>query len=71
MPTEAGDHTIVDVLADTGLVSSKSEARRAVEQGGVKGNGEVVNDVAMLVAVTSNETLLQKGKRHFVKVISE
>lgn len=64
----AGSHTIVDVLVDAGLASSKSDARRTVGQGGVKVAGEVVKDIAFEVRIVEEATLIQKGKRHFVNV---
>ncbi len=59
---------IVDLLAGSGLVKSKSEARRAVEQGGVHFNGEKVDAVDAQVGIPEDGAVLQKGKRHFVKV---
>ena len=40
-----GDIDILTVLVKSGLVASKSEARRAVEQGGVSADGEKVTDL--------------------------
>ncbi|MDE6208326.1 MAG: tyrosine--tRNA ligase [Lachnospiraceae bacterium] len=56
------------VLAE--MVSSKSEARRAVEQGGVSVDGEKVTDIKMII---SNEklsagVLIKKGKKIFKKI---
>jgi tyrosyl-tRNA synthetase len=56
---------ILSVLVESGLVTSKSEARRAVEQGGVKINSEVVMDSK--TEVVSGD-IIQKGKMHFLKV---
>jgi tyrosyl-tRNA synthetase len=56
---------IVSVLVESNLVTSKSEARRAIEQHGVKVNGEVVTDTKKEIA--SGDTI-QKGKMHFLKV---
>lgn len=56
---------IVSVLVDSGLTSSKSEARRTIEQRGVKINGEVVIDLKS--EVKSGDTI-QKGKIHFLRV---
>jgi tyrosyl-tRNA synthetase len=58
---------ILDVLVETGLCSSKSDARRNVEQGGVSVGGEIVKDFNY--EVKSGETI-KKGKRRFVKVKS-
>jgi tyrosyl-tRNA synthetase len=66
VPTfKATARDIVSVLVDSALVSSKSEARRAIEQGGVKIGGEVVKDVSAEVMPGS---VVQKGKMHFIKV---
>lgn len=64
-----GEVALVDVLVETNLVSSKTEARRQVEQNAVKVNGEVISDVKAMVEITKDGVLLQKGKRSFVKVI--
>jgi len=58
---------LLEILEETGLVTSKSEARRVIEQGGLKINNEIVKDVNF--NLTSGEHLIQKGKRFFVKVI--
>lgn len=57
--------TIVDALVEGQLVTSKGDARRQIEQGGVKINGEVVKEVSTLVEAGQ---VIQKGKRFFVKV---
>ena len=58
---------LLDILVETNLASSNSEARRVIEQGGVKIDNEVIKDVNF--NFTSGEHLIQKGKRFFVKVI--
>ncbi len=59
------DTNIISVLIETGLVESKSEARRVLEQGGVKVNGEVVKDLDMTI---DKGAIIQKGKMGFVKI---
>ena len=54
-------------LAQSDLVKSNSEGRRAVQQGGVKVNGEKVSDENMEIAC-SGECIIQVGKRRFAKV---
>jgi tyrosyl-tRNA synthetase len=61
-----GSMSLVDALVESELCSSKSDARRQIEQGGVKVDDEVVKDVAASVAKGS---VIQKGKRHFVKLV--
>jgi tyrosyl-tRNA synthetase len=58
---------IVSLLKEAGLVPSKGEARRLVEQGGIKLNQEKVTDPALKIDL-SGEVLIQCGKRKFAKV---
>lgn len=63
--------SIVDLLVKTGLVASKSEGRRLIEQKGIKINGELVNDVNQKLTeknILENKIILQKGKNKFIKV---
>ena len=64
----AGTYKLADLLAYTGLAASKGEARRLIEQGGVKVSGEKAAN--MDVEVASGGVLLQVGKRKFLKLIS-
>lgn len=69
MPTvkvEKSEYNIVDLLVETGLCPSKSEARRMVEQGGVKVNADKISDVNAIIEI--NDTVLQKGKKNIIKV---
>ena len=66
MPTfKMNQKDIVSILVESGLTSSKSEARRAIEQGGVKINGEVIKDVK---AEAQSGDVIQKGKIYFLRV---
>lgn len=58
--------TISSASLESGLVASKSEARRLIEQGGVKLNGQVVKEDKL--TLTNKEQLLQVGKRRFVNL---
>jgi tyrosyl-tRNA synthetase len=58
---------ILDLLAETGLVSSKGEARRLIEQGGVKVDEEKVSSITEEVDISKGK-LIQVGKRKFLKV---
>lgn len=57
---------ILEALVNSKLVSSKGEARRLIEQGGVKVNDETVKDINFAV---KKDSLIQKGKRFFVKTV--
>jgi len=64
----AGTYKLAELLADTGLAASKGEARRLIEQGGVKVNGDKATNNAAEIAIGDSEILLQVGKRKFLKV---
>ena len=69
-----GEIGVIQALVKAGLVTSNGEARRAITQGGVKVNGEKVVDVfAMLKKddIASAETVLQRGKKNFKKLVVE
>lgn len=74
-PDDMPDHaiseptSIIDVLVGSGLASSKSEARRLIEGRGVRIDDVVVESSDQLVEPTSEGVVVQKGKRHFVRVI--
>jgi len=59
---------IIDLLVEVKLAESKSEARRLIEQGGVKVDGNVVKDINQIIEITKSGVLIQKGKRGFVRV---
>ncbi|MCL2369373.1 MAG: tyrosine--tRNA ligase [Alphaproteobacteria bacterium] len=59
---------VVSILVDAKIFSSKSEARRTIEQGGLKMN-DVIVDNADLAIITTGEYMFQKGKKTFLKVI--
>lgn len=59
---------IVQFLVDSGLLSSKSEARRMIQQGAVKLNDEKVTNIDSEIFVQDN-AVLQVGKRRFRRII--
>ena len=67
-----GSIDILTMLAKSGLVTSKSEGRRAVQQGGVAVDGEKVTDIAQTYtkeALSGEGVVLKKGKKNFRKVV--
>jgi len=58
---------LVDLLVETKMAASKSEARRLIKQGGVRLGDERQADPMRVVEI-KNETLLQVGKRKFLKL---
>ena len=71
MPVYAvsGAMNIVDLLVASGLASSKGEARRLVDGKGVKVGDHIIASHEEIVAPSKEGVVLQKGKRHFVKII--
>ena len=66
------DINVIDLLVESGIVQSKSEARRLIEQNGVSLNQEKISSVEQVVTdkdLTDNSLILQKGKKVFLKVI--
>jgi tyrosyl-tRNA synthetase len=65
-----GDIWIVNILVESGLVSSNGEGRRMVKQGAIKLNGVKIDDDSMEIGLKDIDgKILQKGKRHFRKII--
>lgn len=64
----AGSYNLAQLLADTGLAASKGEARRLIEQGGVKVDGEKATAAAAEVRIGVGSVLLQVGKRKFLRL---
>ncbi len=64
---------IMGLLVSAGLCASRSEARRAVEQGGVTVNGEKVTDIKTTYAPddikNAEEFVLKRGKKKFCKIV--
>ncbi|MBU1130911.1 tyrosine--tRNA ligase [Patescibacteria group bacterium] len=63
---EARRYDVIDLLVETKLVSSKSEARRMIKQGAVKINQKKVTDNQEVKV--EHGMIVQVGKRKFVKI---
>jgi tyrosyl-tRNA synthetase len=63
----SGSYKLVDLLVQTNLATSKGEARRLIEQGGVKLDGEKASNAQAEIEI-KDEILIQVGKRKFLKV---
>jgi tyrosyl-tRNA synthetase len=59
---------LTDLLIHTNAAKSKNEARRLIDQGGVKLDGEVLSGATTMIEVTAPK-VLQVGKRKFVRLI--
>lgn len=62
------DKNILDLLLELNFVQSKGEAKRLIQGGGVKLDGEKVSDLGLLLNI-ERETVLQAGKRNFAKLV--
>jgi tyrosyl-tRNA synthetase len=58
---------ILELLAESGLASSKRDARRLIEQGAVRVDGERISGITAEIDV-SQSRILKVGKRRFLKV---
>lgn len=69
-----GSIDILAVLQKSGLVPSRSEGRRAVEQGGVTVEGEKVTDIKTTYskdAFLGDGLVVKRGKKNFKRVVTE
>jgi len=64
----AGNYPLAGLIADIGLAASKGEARRLIEQGGVKVNGEKATAANADITIDTNGLLIQVGKRKFLRI---
>ena len=66
---------IVDLLVDTGILSSKREAREFITNGSISLNGEKVNDLEMVVnketSLYNKYVIIRRGKKKYYLVIME
>lgn len=61
--------SVTDALVDSGLVESRSQVRRLVEQGGVRLDDQPVDDPNLELEIDGS-AVLQVGKRRFLRLIS-
>jgi len=57
--------TIIELLKQAGLAESNSDAKRLIQGGGIKLDGEKVSDINLTIA---NDAILSRGKNKFVQV---
>ena len=70
---EDGAMDILTMLVKAELVPSKSEARRAVQQGGVSVDGEKITNIHEVFTADAFKAgvVLKKGKKNFRKIVME
>ncbi len=65
----AGNWKILDILSETGLTASKGDAKRLIQQGGVKIDGAKISDIQLEIQISGENTyIIQAGKRRFLKI---
>ncbi len=62
-----GSYKLIDILVSSRLTSSKSEARRLIEQGAVRINNDIINNWSCEIE-PKNEAVVKVGKRRFIKI---
>lgn len=64
-----GEITVLDMMLKAGMIKSKGEGRRLIDQGGVSVNDEKVNGALTALKLTDfdNEVIVKKGKKMFHK----
>lgn len=62
------DTGILDLLVNLNFVTSKGEAKRLIQGGGVKLEGEKISDMGFMVTPNMNK-VLQAGKRKFARLV--
>ena len=66
--------SVIDVMLKAGIIKSKGEGRRLIEQGGVSLDDKKVTDFAAVISVSDFEkghVILKKGKKVFNKLVIE
>ena len=67
-----GEVSVIDVMLKAGIIKSKGEGRRLVDQGGVSVDDEKIKDTLFTLKVSDFEkghVIVKKGKKVFHKVI--
>jgi tyrosyl-tRNA synthetase len=67
MQGSGSNMSLVRILVEAGLVKSNGEGRRAIQQAGVRVNGEKVSDESLELGC-SGEYVVQFGKRRFARI---
>lgn len=64
-----GEITVLDMMLKAGMIKSKGEGRRLIDQGGVSVNDEKVNNVfaSLKTEDFNSEVIVKKGKKMFHK----
>ncbi len=67
-----GSIDLIGILASAKLVPTRSEGRRAIEQGGVAVNDEKITDIKKVYTkeeIAAGEFIVRRGKKNFCKIL--
>lgn len=67
----AAEERITDILRRLNMVSSGTEAKRLIQQNGVRLDGQVVSDINATIQPDGLPVVLQVGKRKFVRLVGQ
>ena len=63
------DSKLIDTLTSNSTISSKSEAKRLIEGGGMKIDDDQIKDINLTIDKSYNEKILKIGKKKYFKII--
>lgn len=67
----SAEERVVDILRRLSMVSSGAEAKRLIQQNGIRVNGEIVTDINATIKPDVLPVILQVGKRRFVRLVAQ
>ncbi len=67
----AGEYQLATVIREIGMVTNSTEARNAINSGGVKLDEVVVTDLKTMIDVNSEKKLVQVGKKKFGYIVEK
>jgi tyrosyl-tRNA synthetase len=68
-PEPGAELPLANLLHTLGLAQTTSEARRLIQQGGVRIAGEVVRDPVQAISAPAEPVLVQVGKKRFARLL--
>jgi tyrosyl-tRNA synthetase len=61
---------VLDILRDLKMVASGQEAKNLIKGGGIRLNGEPIEDPQMIISPDTLPVVLQVGKRKFIRLVN-
>ncbi len=69
---DSGNYLIADLLVESGIITSKGEAKRMIKQGAVKIDDSKIETAGIKIKISQNkESIAQVGKRKYRKIIGK